>query len=83
MTIFEACFEQSIFSIHDEPGGFARESSWPSFLKLSTSCCAGGGILLLIQRVGPSPSAPVSAATSCGVIQYTPGLDGSLVPYFS
>ena len=37
-AIFEACFEQSIFSIHEEPGGFARESSWPSFLKLSTSC---------------------------------------------
>ena len=83
MTILEACFEQSIFSIQDDPGGFLRESSSPSFLKLSTSCCAGGGILLLIQRVGPSPSALVNFSTSCADIQYTPGLDGSLVPYFS
>ena len=83
MTIFEACFEQSTFSIHDEPTGFARESSAPSLRKVSTHCCAGCGTLLFTQRVGPSPSAAVSCADSCGVIQYTPGLDGSLVPYFS
>jgi hypothetical protein len=52
-------------------------------LKLSTSWCAACGILLFFHLVGPSPRAPVSAVTSCGVIQYTPGFDGSLVPYFS
>ena len=26
MMIFEACFEQSIFSIHEEPSGFAAET---------------------------------------------------------
>src|SRR3970040_2913431 len=83
MMIFEACFEQSIFSIQDEPGGFCAESFWPSALKLSASLVPSGGILLFTQRVGPSPSALVSAETSCGFSQYTPGLDGSLVPYFS
>ncbi|MNC88752.1 hypothetical protein D3C83_46020 [compost metagenome] len=83
MMIFEACFEQSIFSIHDDPAGCCRDSSWPSLRKLSTSCWPDAGSLLLIQFDGPSPSAPVSCVTSCGFIQYTPGLDGSLVPYLS
>src|SRR5687768_1387173 len=83
MTIFEACFEQSTFSIQEDPGGFCFDSSWPSFLNSSTSFCPAGGILLLIQRAGPSPSVLVNRATSAGVIQYTPGFDGSLVPYFS
>src|SRR5688572_24386672 len=83
MTILDACFEQSIFSIQDDPGGFSAERWCPSCLKVSTHFAASGGILLLIQRLGPSPSAAVSCDTSCGVIQYTPGFDGSLVPYFS
>ena len=36
-----------------------------------------------LRRFLASPSAAVSCADSCGVIQYTPGLEGSLVPYFS
>jgi hypothetical protein len=42
-----------------------------------------GGILLFTQRAGPSPKALVNAETSCAFSQYTPGLDGSLVPYLS
>src|SRR5688572_8124924 len=83
MTIFAACLEQSIFSIQDDPGGFAADSFLPSSRNWSTSLSAASGVLLFTQRAGPSPSASVSAATSCWLSQYTPGLEGSLVPYLS
>src|SRR5512134_3280518 len=83
MMIAEACLLQSTFSIQDDPTGFCLDSCWPSCRKVSTHLSTSSGVLLFTQLVGPSPSALVSCATSCVVIQYTPGLDGSLVPYLS
>src|SRR5918992_1486919 len=83
MMIFDACFEQSTFSIHDEPTGCCFESSRPSCTNASTHLCASAGVLVLMYLTVESPTAFVIAAASCGFIQYTPGLFGSLVPYFS
>ena len=54
MTIFAACFEQSTFSIHDDPGGFFCDSSLPSLAKPSIRAVAAGGDLLFTHRAGPS-----------------------------
>ncbi|MNC89098.1 hypothetical protein D3C83_49960 [compost metagenome] len=59
------------------------DSSRPSLTKVSTHWCASAGILVLTKREVASPTTLVIAVTSCGFIQYTPGLDGSLVPYLS
>src|SRR5690606_40078683 len=83
MTMTEACLEQSTFSIQEDPGGFCFESSRPSFTKASTHLAADCGVLLFTYWMAESPSLLVMAVTSSGVIQYTPGLEGSLVPYLS
>ena len=57
MMIWAAYFEQSIFSIHEDPGGFFADSSLPSWWKVSTQAFAACGVLLFTQRIGPSPRA--------------------------
>ena len=58
MTIFEACLEQSTFSIHDDPVGFAADSFLPSSRNWSTSLSAAsmtlstpGGNTLLTSEI--------------------------------